>query len=170
MWDWKTWHLQPMLCASLTVMPNIAEASRNLPQLVRYGPIITKAWMVTSVGRFMNEASLNACIAAATELVSVSLYIKSSTAYCRHLLSVIQLPLSQQSTSLRSDHTLHPAGLAPELWKEEQAYWDWQLHCAPHCLRTAEFLLQCTRRAHEGKNKTVLGVEKKRDKHVFLRY
>lgn len=107
-----------MLCASLTVMPNIAEASRNFPQLVRYGPIITKTCMVTSVGRFMNEANLNACIAAATEIVSVSFYITPSTveaAYCRHLLSVIQLPLSQRSTSLRFDHTLHPAGLVPEL-------------------------------------------------------
>lgn len=74
----ETGYLQPMLCASLTVMPNIAEASRNLPQLVRYGPIITKDWMVTIVGRFMNEASLNACIAAATELVSVSFYMTLS--------------------------------------------------------------------------------------------
>lgn len=52
------------------VPPNRAEASRNLPLLVRYGPIITNASMVRKVGRFIKELSLRHCIAAATDGVN----------------------------------------------------------------------------------------------------
>ncbi len=62
-------YIQPMLWASRTVIPNRADASRNFPLLVRYGPIITSASIVHSVGRFKKQLSLRHCIEAATELV-----------------------------------------------------------------------------------------------------
>lgn len=57
---------RPMLCASLMVVPNNAQASRNLPLLVRYGPSMTSVFTVRSLGRLQNEASLRHCIEAAT--------------------------------------------------------------------------------------------------------
>ena len=52
------------------VTPNSDQASKNLPLLIRYGPIMSKVSITNSVGRFMKEASLNACIAAATVTMS----------------------------------------------------------------------------------------------------
>lgn len=57
---------QPILCANLIVTPNKAQASRNLPLLVKYGPIMINVSMARSVGRLMKVATLKACMAAAT--------------------------------------------------------------------------------------------------------
>ena len=68
----KVFYIQPIPWANLIVIPNKAQASRNLAVEARYVPITRRVWITVIVGRFMNDAVLNACIDAATRVVRVA--------------------------------------------------------------------------------------------------